>query len=304
LAAFLPCCAAFAFGEFYKADGRPFIELARAYENGVGVPKNEEKAFDYYFMAAVEWNKANPEALEYLKKRAEEGNKYAQYYYGCYWDYDEMRSFDSQKALYWYKKAAEQNYSQAFVRIGAHYYFDENDKKKGIEYFLKAAEMGNPIAYGNLASSCVNGDLEKRDYKKAIEYWIKASKLGHASSDYMLGVCYIYGIEVPADAKKAFEYFLQSAKGGYTPAKRAVGLCYAFGVGTERNEAEGQKWLTEYYTKSGNSEKIKQIMDASKTYKSLEKLGFCPWFYKPYLEHKKLLEESAKERDASVPLKP
>ena len=48
--------------EYYRK-----LNLARAYERGTVLKKDEKKAFFYYYRAATNWNYTEPEALEYLK---------------------------------------------------------------------------------------------------------------------------------------------------------------------------------------------------------------------------------------------
>ena len=54
--------------EYYRK-----LNLAKAYERGTILKKDEVKAFLYYFKAATNWNYSEPEALEYLEKKAKGG---------------------------------------------------------------------------------------------------------------------------------------------------------------------------------------------------------------------------------------
>ena len=110
--------------EYYRK-----LNLARAYERGTVLKKDEKKAFFYYYRAATNWNYTEPEALEYLEKKAKEGNPYAQWGYGRYYDYDELRSYDPEKAFYWYSKAAEKNIPVALNNLALMYIFGRGVKK-------------------------------------------------------------------------------------------------------------------------------------------------------------------------------
>ena len=135
--------------EYYRK-----LALAKAYERGTLLKKDERKAFLYYVKAATNWSYTEPEALEYLEKKAKEGNPYAQWNYGNYYVDDERRSYDLEKAFYWYSKAAEKNMPVPLSNVAHMYIYGhgvKKDVKKGIELMLKAAELGTKSAQEYLA---------------------------------------------------------------------------------------------------------------------------------------------------------
>ncbi|MGI6096107.1 MAG: AAA family ATPase [Lachnospiraceae bacterium] len=88
-------------------------------------------------------------------KLAESGNAFAQDQVGCHYLYGSGTNADYTKAVYWLKKAAEQNLESAFNNLGVCY--DEGvgitqDKYKALEYYQKAAELGNKQALENIES--------------------------------------------------------------------------------------------------------------------------------------------------------
>ena len=159
-----------------EADYYRKLNLARAYERGTVLKKDEKKAFFYYYRAATNWNYTEPEALEYLEKKAKEGNPYAQWGYGRYYDYDELRSYDPEKAFYWYSKAAEKNIPVALNNLALMYIFGrgvKKDVKKIKELMLKAAELGIESAQECLVR-LYSGyyDVTESNYKEAFK-WIE-----------------------------------------------------------------------------------------------------------------------------------
>lgn len=135
--------------EYYRK-----LNLAKAYERGTILKKDEVKAFLYYFKAATNWNYSEPEALEYLEKKAKEGNPYAEWHYGNYYSDPEIRAYDSEKAFYWFSKAAEKNILVPLSNVAHMYIYGhgaKKDVKKGIELMLKAAELGTKSAQEHLA---------------------------------------------------------------------------------------------------------------------------------------------------------
>ena len=95
--------------EYYR-----ILNLAKAYERGTILKKDEVKAFLYYLDAVRNSKYSESEALKYLEKKAKEGNPYAEWHYGNYYSDPEIRAYDSEKAFYWFSKAAEKNISCSF----------------------------------------------------------------------------------------------------------------------------------------------------------------------------------------------
>lgn len=157
--------------EYYRK-----LNLARAYERGTVLKKDERKAFFYYSKAARNWNYTEPEALEYLEKKAKEGNPYAELSYGTYYDDDERRSYDPGKAFYWYSKAAEKNIPVALNKLALMYIFGrgvKKDVKKSKELMLKAAELGAENAQEYLVRLYSGYDnITEPNYKEAFK-WIE-----------------------------------------------------------------------------------------------------------------------------------
>ena len=135
--------------EYYR-----ILNLARAYEHGTELKKDERKAFLYYLDAVRNSKYSESEALKYLEKKAKEGNPYAQFSYGSYYADFEFWPYDSQKAFYWFSKAAEKNHPAALNNLALMYIFGngvKKDVKKGRELMLKAAELGTKSAQEYLA---------------------------------------------------------------------------------------------------------------------------------------------------------
>ena len=94
----------------------------------------------------------------------------------------------------------------------------------------------------------------EQDTKKALEYFQKAADLGQPDAQYEMGAAYESGLNCGQDNAKAFCYYLQSAKqknlaqiiGGHHwdyRAQLATGMCYMNGKGVKKNFVEGIAWL-------------------------------------------------------------
>lgn len=235
--------------EYYRK-----LNLARAYERGTVLKKDERKAFFYYSEAATNWNYTEPEALEYLDKKAKEGNPYAQWGYGRYYVDDERRSYDLEKAFYWFSKAAEKNMPVPLSNVAHMYIYGrgvKKDVKKGIELMLKTAELGTKSAQEYLVRLYGGyDDIIEPDYKEAfkwIEVLVKKSSL---TAKYDMGVCYFYGRGVPEDKSKAVEIWesiLEEVAETKNNIKhkvcRTLYECYNNGFGVAKDEEKANELL-------------------------------------------------------------
>ena len=185
------------------------LNLAKAYERGTILKKNEKKAFLYYLKAATNYNYSEPEALEYLEKKAKEGNPYAEWNYGNYYSDPEIRSYDLKKSFYWFSKAAEKNMLVPLANVAHRYIYGrgvKKDVKKGIELMSKSAELGTKSAQEYLAYLYAGyDDIMAPNYKEAFKWMEVLAKKGYLLAKYDMGVCYFYGRGVPEDKSKAVE---------------------------------------------------------------------------------------------------
>ena len=232
--------------EYYRK-----LNLAKAYERGTILKKDEVKAFLYYFKAATNWNYSEPEALEYLEKKAKEGNPYAEWHYGNYYSDPEIRAYDSEKAFYWFSKAAEKNILVPLSNVAHMYIYGhgvKKDVKKGIELMLKAAELGTKSAQEYLARLYSGyDDIIEPNYKEAFKWIEILVKKGSLSAKYDMGVCYFYGRGVPEDKSKAVEIWKSILEevveeSNYIRNKvcRTLYECYNKGLGVEKDEEKSK----------------------------------------------------------------
>jgi TPR repeat protein len=103
------------------------------------------------------------------------GNPQAQVELAELYDAGEGVTQDTEQAVKWYEKAAEQGHEEAQLALALHYLEDLEDNATAIEYFDKAAEQGN------------------------------------ATAQYRLGLIYLGDAGVPTNKLKAWVYFSLAA---------------------------------------------------------------------------------------------
>ncbi len=118
---------------------------------------------------------------------------------------------DMEMAAKWLRLAADQNYSEAQVKLAYLY------------------ELGVGVA--------------GRDEKAVSDLMVRAAEAGNAEAQFTLGLYYSQGrYGYPKDQSQSFAWALRSAEQGYAQAERYVGACYEYGVGVEQNKEQADLW--------------------------------------------------------------
>ncbi|PKY24452.1 HCP-like protein [Rhizophagus irregularis] len=113
------------------------------------------------------------------------------------------------------------------------------NKQRALEFYQKAANLGNIIAQHNLSSMYIDGEGVDKNYGKAFELSEKLAEKEYISGINMLGYCYYHGIGTDANMGKAFELYKKVADFGSSYGMFNLGYCYENGVGTsvDKNKA-------------------------------------------------------------------
>ncbi|GES87833.1 Sel1 repeat family protein [Rhizophagus clarus] len=204
-----------------NGDSEAQFNLAIHYMNGIGMQKDEKKAFNL------------------LSTSSKKGNMDAQYYLAiCYMD--EVGTLrNEKKALKW------------FLRSEIKYFKATRNKseKKEFKRILKLAIANDSTAQNNIGNSYIDGEGICKNNKKAFNWYTKSAKAGNAIGQYNLGYCYSNGVGTDKDEKKAFEWHTKSANNGYALAQNRLGYYYENGIGTEKDGFKAFEW----YTKSAKT---------------------------------------------------
>ena len=173
--------------------------------------------------------------------------------------------------------------------------YKNNDYKKAIELYQKAAEQGNAEAQYKLGIMYQNGKGAKQDYKKAIKLYEVAAIKGNVDAQYKLSNIYTYGflgaevnsikaafyLQLMADKgvakgqydlalmyangeglkqnnKKALELFQKAAEQGYRLAENNLGVMYHNGLGTKQDYKKAIVWYKKA-AKQGQKDAVQNI---------------------------------------------
>ncbi|MBL0942123.1 MAG: SEL1-like repeat protein, partial [Alphaproteobacteria bacterium] len=219
-----------------------FYEIGKLYEAGDYFNKNEDKALDLYYKAALRNN--NEAALRIYAIAGfgrSEGNKVAQYFMG------KLKYIQGKKdeAIPYFEKSAKQGYLPASEEVGI-LYFKEKKSPLGVKRFLEGpSSMGSARANYYLGKLYAQGGRGiPQDNRKAIEFYKKAANQGFARALYVLGLCYHHGyLGTFPNPVQAFNYYKLAADQSHKKAYVNVGFCYSTGTGITQDHNQAFFWF-------------------------------------------------------------
>lgn len=258
--------------------------MGKLYYSGDGVEQDNEKAVEYFKIAADSGDASamvrlgicylkgrgtaqNKEAaVELYKKAADNNDIEGIRRLGICYDNGDGIEQNKETAVELIKKAAEGGDAPAMAMLGIFYLKGEaieKDLKASAEWFEKSLAHGyNNFEIMNLlAWHYLNGMGVEKDLGRAIELYTKVAEAnGKDSAMNTLGHIYS-GENGKKDYDKAFYWFNKSADNGNANSIANLGWCYQFGYGTNKD----LKKAIALYEKS-NSEysqgRIKQIKES------------------------------------------
>jgi TPR repeat protein len=148
----------------------------KAEQSNAAVPNKQE---EYRISEGITRDYA--EAMKWVRKAAEQGDKNAQYFLGMMYHKGEGVPLDYTEAAKWYRKAAEQGDAVAQLNLGWSYHNGEGvtrDYAEAVKWYSKAAEQGNAVAQNNLGWMYEEGKGVSRDYVTAYMWYLLATAQG------------------------------------------------------------------------------------------------------------------------------
>ena len=224
--------------------------LGSAYQNGLGVTKDDAKAVEWFQKAAAQGEpyaqanlgaaysngqgvaKDDAKAFELFQKAGAQGLAYAQANLGFAYINGQGVTKDDAKAVDWFQKAAAQGNAGGQYGLGLVYKNGRGvakDEALAVQWFQKAAAQGDADAQFRLGNANINGQGVTKDAAKAVEWWQKAAAQGHSGAQKNLGKAYFDGVGVAKDAAKALQYNRQAAEQGVPSAHVSMGWLFIVG---------------------------------------------------------------------------
>lgn len=199
----------------FEDDAEAQYYLGKAYLYGMGVDKNEKKAFEYAKKSA---NKNNSSGLNLL---------------GVIYDYAEGVNKDETKAFKYYEEAAKLGNTKAMVNLAKVINLEEAKK-----WLIKAHDLGDLNGTINLAFFLSSTEI--KNYKEAIIYYDIYMKSGYKMTSYTYQrMAFAYeGIE---EYRKAYEFYVKSIELGDKDS--ILDIIYSEGIKNIISDDEYLYWL-------------------------------------------------------------
>ena len=209
-----------------------YVRLGYFNIEGIGIPVDYKQSFQWYRKAAKTGDSFGQDRLGYFYSHGLDREQEWIHLTNCW---DGIKN-DYQKALKWYLRSANQGHKNSQYLLGFMYSHgtinaDQGTKcidnidleipgipldyQEAIQWYTKAAEQGQRVAYRKLGYFYLqNNEVVKKDPKKAFECWLQGAEKGDFFSSYRVGICYEQGIGVPQNDNKALEWFTRAANEG------------------------------------------------------------------------------------------
>jgi len=187
-------------------------------------------------------------AVDIAKPLADKGNPDALYLMGFAHESGKGAEASRDKALEYYRKAADLKQRDARYRLS--FILLASEKKEEREEALKTLENAakdDPTVAGRILGEAYLRGLvgEKPDADKAISWWQSAAEAGDKPSWVLLGSFYEgqFGFPEKKDFKKSIASFQKAAEAGDAGAMASLGSRLLSGDKSIQNEKEARKWL-------------------------------------------------------------
>ncbi len=214
-----------------QGDAEAQFKLGVMYEEGEGVPQDDE------------------EAVKWLRLAAEQGHADAQVRLGAHYlnkiVFASYRDQDQEEAVKWYRLAAEQGHADAQYNLG--WMYDEphgvpRDDEEAVKWYRLAAEQEHAEAQDSLGLMYQNGRGVRQDDEEAVKWYRLSAEQGNASGQFYLGRMYENGDGVQQDDEEAVKWYRLAAEQWHTYAQFSLGVMYEKGRGVSRDDKEAVKW--------------------------------------------------------------
>ena len=95
-------------------------------------------------------------------------------------------------------------------------------EERAVKWYRKAAEQGYAQAQFDLGCCYAAGLGVAEDEAESVKWWRKAAEQGNVTAQFILGVCYDNGEGVAQDKAEAVKWYRKAAEQGHEKAKAAL----------------------------------------------------------------------------------
>ncbi|MBE6342148.1 MAG: sel1 repeat family protein [Lentimicrobiaceae bacterium] len=208
-------------------------EVACYYKNGLGISKNPKKAFVW---------------TERVAEKIQTGESLAKLAYYYETGYGTERNIDKSSELY--AKVIDMCSAEKLFDIAEDFAYsdDKREKEQAHRWYSLAAEKGNAKIIKDVA---LYYDMEE-NVSKAMEYYEKAAVLGDIDAMTILGDFYYYGYDIEKNYAKAIKFYKKAFELGNADKlkesyedvifENIADMYSSGGYGIEQNISEAYKW--------------------------------------------------------------
>lgn len=189
--------------------------------------------------------KSSKKLADYIDS-ARKGDASAQFETGYCYYHGLGTSVDYAEAVYWYRKAADQNHRIALNNLGVCYELGKGGSKnyyEALRYYRKSADLGNSTSQCNLGLCYEFGRGVTKDVYEAVKWYRKSAENGNDRGQYRLGRCYENAIGVSKNDSEALKWYRKSAENGNIDAMNSLGCYYYNGTVVARDYNEAFRWF-------------------------------------------------------------
>jgi len=122
-------------------------------------------------------------------------------------------------------------------------YLNADNAEKAYAVFLPLARQGDPSANFWVGKMLLEGIGVKQDKSKGVDYLLRAADSDMPMAAYYLGRCSAIGDGMPSDQEQAVNWYRQAAHGGNHYGQYYLARALAEGCGTQTNMHQALHWF-------------------------------------------------------------
>ena len=158
-------------------------------------------------------------AFKYAKKAAELEDPEGIWSLALAYEHGRGVEENVDEAIKLFTHAADLGHAKSMHNIGAIYLNEKNDVDKALYWFKKSAENGHNVACCALGSLYEFGEYVDCDYEEAKKWYLMGAERGDAEAQYGLAMIYTGSNDSPTDLDAVVYWLEKSMAGGYEKAK-------------------------------------------------------------------------------------